>query len=150
MRIVHALVLLLFALIAPALLAGCGGGGGDPTDTEGTVTVNDAARTVTFTPPTNRTTVNVFAYFDKVGYTGDDGDLSKQPYAFFTNDPLTGKWNLDYSDSSGAFSTSAIGDYDMSVWVVYSDAPSTPVRVGPIFRLTDLYIIGSGPPPTPF
>ena len=144
MRILHVLSLVV-AIVFVVLLAGCGGGGGTPSTPQvGTVELiyTDTQRQATYTPPTGRLVNFVYAYFDNVA---SDQIVS----ASFRPLP-DGKWQLDLSDSSTQFTGSAIGTFDMTVYVIVSDDTSTPVKVGPVFRLNDLSVIGNGPPPPPW
>ena len=143
MRIVHALsFLLVIALVA--LLAGCssGGGGGTPTDQVGTVTIYETEQKAVYTSPTSRTPYSVYAYCTSVDKTPPQTVSA----VFGLN---LQQWNLDLSSDSTQFNGSAIGTYDMAVWVIFADDLENPARVGPLYRV-ELEVIGNGPPPPPW
>ncbi|MHB0939046.1 MAG: hypothetical protein ACYDCO_25640 [Armatimonadota bacterium] len=145
MRIMRAL-LLLMAVAAVALLAGCGGGGGTtpPDPSNGVINVDSLQQQVLYTPPSTRQAYSVYAYFQNT--------VSGQTVsALFAYDIALDKWTLDISPVSNQFNGQAVGDYNMSVWVVFADDTENPQKVGNTILIPDLAIMGGdGPPPPPF
>jgi len=142
MRIKHALSLIL-AIALAVLVAGCGGGNSitPPDDTNGAFTVDNALKQVVYTPPVSRQTYSVYAFFQNVSSL-------QTVSALFAYNPAQGKWTLDYSDNSSQFNGQAIGTYDMTVWVIFSD-DENPKKVGNPTRLENLSVFGTGGPPPP-
>lgn len=145
MRIMRALFVVM-AVTAAAWLAGCGGGGGGttpPNPSNGTVTVDTLMQEVVYTPPASRSTNTVYAYFQPT--TG-----GQTVSALFEYDAFANRWTLDISPASTQFNGQAVGDYNMSVWVIFTDSES-PAKIGNTILIPDLNILGdSGPPPPPW
>jgi hypothetical protein len=129
------------------LAAGCGGGGGGitpPNDSNGAFTIDSGLEQVVYTPPASRQTYSVYAYFQNIA-------SPQTVSALFAFDPFLNKWTLDYSSSSTQFNSQAIGTYDMTVWVIFSDDTENPKKVGNTVRMEDLSVYGAtGPPPPPW
>jgi len=144
MRIAHALSLLL-AVIAVVLIAGCsGGGGGTPQDTSnGVITNNTTLQQITYTPPATRQAYSVYAYFTNVM------DSAQMVSATFHYDTGSGKWTLDYSPTSTQFNGNASGNYNMQVWVIFSDNSEQTLQVGSPVLIENLSVSNSGGPPPP-
>ena len=149
MRIRYVLSLLI-GLILAVLFAGCsGGGGGGNVGELGVLDVDGSVppQWAVYTPPANREVYSVYAYFDNVN--SSQIVTSTLDYEYPSQQYLNGCWQADLSDSSDQFSGTAIGDYDMSVYVIFADNVNTPVHVGLKYRV-ELNVIGNGPPPPPW
>ena len=145
MRIMRALFVVM-VVVAAVWLAGCGGGGGTtpPDNSFGTLTVDSTQQKVFYTPPSGRTAYSVYAYFRNT--------VSGQTItANFDPNMTPGKWTLDISPASTQFTGDAIGDYNMTTWVIFMDDDSNRFQVGSSILIPDLDILGgSGPPPPPW
>jgi len=100
----------------------------------GELTINESLQLVTYTPPEDRFTYSVYAYFTNI-------DTSQTVSALFGYDPNTNSWYLDISSDSTQFNGQAIGTYNMAVWVIFSEDTSTPRLVSADYQLV-LNVIG--------
>jgi len=138
---------LLAALTTAVLLAGCSGGGGTPPPNTqvGTVelTYNDVTQVAYYIPPAGRTPYAVYAYC----YNVANAQILSANFHFEYG---LNRWKLDLSSESTQFTGTAIGTFNMQVYVVFADDTTTPVKVGGLHPLEGLNVLGNGPPPPPW